>query len=81
MIDVPIVLLPDSSCTAVDDCELDQNIARFELYMHMTSPTSPCPLCQQSAHRVHSRYQRKLADLPWAGIPVRIYLSTASLLL
>ena len=30
-----------------------------------------CPLCGQPADRVHSRYTRTLADLPWAGLAAR----------
>ncbi len=40
-----------------------------------TQPTSHCPLCGSAATRIHSRYQRKLADLPSAGQPVRFLLS------
>lgn len=29
-----------------------------------------CPECGHSAHRVHSRYSRTIADLPWGGVPV-----------
>ena len=29
-----------------------------------------CPLCTQPSTRVHSRYLRTLADLPWSGIAV-----------
>lgn len=40
-----------------------------------TQSSSRCPLCGFSATHVHSRYQRKLADLPSAGQPVRFLLS------
>jgi len=30
-----------------------------------------CPLCTQPSTRVHSRYLRTLADLPWSGIAVQ----------
>ena len=36
-----------------------------------TSPTGLCPSCRQSSRRVHSRYVRTIADLPWGGVPVR----------
>ncbi len=29
------------------------------------SPTGSCPVCAKVAQRVHSRYKRTLADLPW----------------
>jgi transposase len=31
-----------------------------------------CPVCGGPAERVHSRYRRTLADLPWAGVAVRL---------
>ncbi len=33
---------------------------------------APCPLCGERAARVHSRYLRTIADLPWADVTVRI---------
>jgi transposase len=35
-----------------------------------------CPRCQRVATCIHSRYERTLADLPWAGITVQIRLKT-----
>jgi transposase len=35
---------------------------------------SPCPACGTNSRRVHSRYRRRLADLPIAGRPVRLAL-------
>jgi transposase len=32
-----------------------------------TRRTAHCPLCARRSRRVHSRYRRILADLPWAG--------------
>ena len=40
-----------------------------------TQTSSCCPLCGSAATRIHSRYHRKLADLPSAGQPVRFLLS------
>jgi transposase len=37
-------------------------------------PTVACPDCRASSSRVHSRYERHLADLPWQGRPVAIRL-------
>jgi transposase len=33
-----------------------------------------CPTCGEASQRVHSRYVRRLADLPWHGIPVEVEL-------
>jgi putative transposase len=40
-----------------------------------TQPISHCPLCGSAATRIHSRYQRRLADLPSTGQPVRFLLT------
>jgi transposase len=40
-----------------------------------TQPTSHCPLCGSAATRIHSRYQRRLADLPSTGQPVHFVLA------
>jgi transposase len=37
-------------------------------------PEATCPGCGRTATRVQSRYTRRLADLPWHGIPVRLQL-------
>ena len=37
-----------------------------------TSGTSLCPGCGASSGRIHSRYQRRLTDLPLAGRQVRL---------
>jgi transposase len=36
------------------------------------SPTSCCPLCGHPSDRLHSHYQRTLADLPWQGRSVAL---------
>jgi transposase len=46
------------------------------LVMMMTSPSAACPLCHQASLRIHSRYVRKLGDVPWSGVPVNIRLCT-----
>ncbi len=35
-----------------------------------------CPVCGTASRRVHSRYLRRLGDLPWEGISVSILLQT-----
>jgi transposase len=38
-------------------------------------PEARCPECATPSRRVHSRYRRLLADLPWQGLPVRVELT------
>ena len=39
-----------------------------------TQTSAPCPLCATPAQRIHSDYERTLADLPWAQYRVRLQL-------
>lgn len=39
-----------------------------------TASEGLCPLCQCRSESVHSRYLRRVADLPWAGWAVRLEL-------
>jgi len=36
--------------------------------------TARCPVCGNLSCRIHSRYTRMLADLPWQNIPVTVHL-------
>jgi transposase len=65
-------LLPPGSGLRLEHISTgDQTI---ELMLVTTTATAPCPLCATPATRIHSRYTRTLADLPWGGFAVRLYL-------
>jgi transposase len=38
----------------------------------IAASTARCPVCGKLSGRVHSRYTRTLADLPWQGVPVTV---------
>lgn len=44
------------------------------LLARTSSRLARCPVCGKRSRRVHSRYTRKLADLPWQGVPVTVHL-------
>jgi transposase len=44
------------------------------LHLHAARRAAPCPSCQRRSRRVHSRYDRTIADLPWGGTTVRLRL-------
>jgi len=50
--------------------------AHITVIMRTSGDSALCPLCGRPSSRVHSHSQRKLADLPWAGIPAHILLWT-----
>ena len=65
-------LLPDSEHIEVQNYELDRVQQQVRICLCSTQAFAACPVCQQPSHRVHSRYERTLADLPWAEFQVQI---------
>jgi transposase len=67
-------LLPTATGFRLDSCHLDE--AQGEITLTLTSrQTAPhCPLCHLPARRLHSRYRRTLADLPWGSYRVKLWL-------
>ena len=45
---------------------------RITIVATARQPTADCPTCRRPSGRIHSRYERRLADLPWQGRPVAI---------
>jgi transposase len=67
-------LLPDATTLRLDACHVDTTVAKLTLRVPSTQARVPCPLCAMPARRVHSHYERTLADLPWAAYRVRLQL-------
>ncbi|MDQ3684016.1 MAG: transposase family protein [Acidobacteriota bacterium] len=58
--------------------KVEKIIARADaihLFVASTQRRACCPSCHQPSCKVHSRYRRAPADLPWEGISVRLELS------
>ena len=53
-----------------------QKDGAIEIELRTHQHSSRCPSCGQHSSRVHSRYRRTIADLPWAGLPACIMLQT-----
>jgi DNA-binding NarL/FixJ family response regulator len=63
------LLLPWLSWLDLDEICDDGNRITF----HLTSrQKAACPSCDQPSEELHSEYQRKIADLPCAGMAVRL---------
>src|SRR5436309_2962457 len=74
MPDVLAHLLPDATTLHLEACHVDTTAAQIILQVRSTQASVPCPRCAIPARRIHSRYERTLADLPWADYHVRIQL-------
>jgi hypothetical protein len=48
--------------------------ASIQLQLTATAPTAACPLGGVPSASIHSRYRRRLTDLPWGTRVVRIHL-------
>jgi len=72
--DVLACLLPDATTLRLVACHVDITAAQITLEVHSAQTRVPCPLCATPARRIHSRYTRTLADLPWADDRVRLQL-------
>jgi len=69
-----VLLLPDSAVLALVALEVDESIKTIIATAQTTSSEAKCPLCQQPAYRVQSRYVRTLADLSCCGQQVRWFI-------
>ena len=48
------------------------DVDNLTVHLAITAPTAACPLCGSDTRRVHSRYTRRLDDLPCFGRCVRL---------
>jgi transposase len=71
---VLVSLLPDATTLRLAACHVDTTAAQITLLVRSTQARVPCPLCAIPTRRIHSRYTRTLADLPWAQYRVRLQL-------
>jgi transposase len=67
-------LLPDRTLLDAQETTISDDPALITLTVVSRQPTSPCPCCATPASRIHSRYCRRLTDLPWAGYRSRLIL-------
>lgn len=67
-------LLADPHAIRVDYIRPTREV--INLIVHTTAKSTLCPRCRRSSSRVHSRYTRTVADLPWHGVAVRLRLHT-----
>lgn len=51
-------------------------LSAITLIVTTTAAHGMCPRCRRSSSRIHSRYIRQVADLPWHGIRVKLKLHT-----
>ena len=65
-------MLPDASRFRRNSWSINYRQSQITLGLTSTPPRGRCPSCSWPSQRVHSRYQRTLADVPWATFQVRL---------
>lgn len=71
--------LPERTTLSLEAWHVDDAAAELTLHVTSTRACVPCPLCHRQTARVHSRYTRTLADLPWGLYAVRVQLRVRKL--
>lgn len=67
-------LLPDRTHVRLATWSLDPLHSTITVTLQARRITARCPLCGRRSRRVHSRYERTLADLPWGLHAVTVRL-------
>ncbi|MCW5318847.1 ISL3 family transposase [Nostoc sp. KVJ3] len=67
-------LLPDSTNLKLESWLVDEIKTQINLIVSAISRLVNCPVCNQPTHKIHSRYERLLADLPWADYSITLQL-------
>jgi transposase len=69
---LPMRLLPKVPGLRLENTTIDSKT--LMLTLASTSASAVCPICGWETTRLHSHYQRVMADLPWGGRSVRLLL-------
>jgi len=72
-------LLPDATHVRLETWTLEPAQSAITINLRARQVTARCPLCARRSKRVHSRYERTLADLPWGEHAVTVRLSVRRL--
>ena len=76
---LPSCLLPDATHVRLETWAFKPAQSALTINLRARPATARCPLCSKRSKRVHSRYQRTLADLPWGEHAVTVLLNVRRL--
>src|SRR2546430_1686512 len=68
------VPLPAGNSLAVRQVQVDESESWVKIEVVSTQSGGRCPLCGQRSTSVHTKYWRRLGDLPWCGLRVELHL-------
>lgn len=67
-------LLPDKTNLQLEAWNLNEVQASIKLILSSMPAIVKCPVCNKQTHRIHSRYERTLTDIPWADYNITLQL-------
>jgi len=67
-------LLPDTTSVRLETWASEPALSAITLTLNSRQRATPCPMCGRRARRIHSRYERTLADLPLSEYAVTVRL-------
>ncbi len=60
-------LLPDKNLLLLESCNIDEERREVIVLVSSVQTAVKCPVCNEATHKIHSHYERKIADLSWAN--------------
>ncbi|WP_306297123.1 transposase family protein [Nostoc sp. C057] len=73
-IEVLCHLLPDTKNLQLKNWLINEAQATITLIIASVQAVTQCPICTSQTHRIHSRYERTLADLSWADYKITLQM-------
>ena len=67
-------LVPSNRNLRIDSYAMVSEDHRLRINLTSIQSTARCPICAQPSHRIHSRYERTLADLPCVSVSLSIVI-------
>lgn len=68
----PNTLLADPESLEIEKFVSQENL--ITIVVRSILPTASCPNCHQSSSSLKTRYLRQVADLPWHGVKIKLWL-------
>lgn len=70
-------LLPNTSLLRLNNYAIGSDDSTLTLNLSSTQTTAQCPLCGGSSQKVHSHYERTLADLPCMNLSLKLVIQVS----
>lgn len=67
-------LLPDKNLLKLENCHLNEAESTVKIFVSSVQTKVTCPICGFPTTKIHSHYERKLADLSWANYSTSLEL-------